>query len=247
MNELFVFDHADFPFQLFSAAHLIPLGLLLTVAIVIYLFRERLKDARLNKRVRYSAAAVLLVQEVSYHVWVLCYSDWSLAFSLPLHLCGLSALLSAVMLIRRSYRIFEVVYFWGVAGASQALLTPDIGVFSFPHYLYYKFFLSHELIILAVLFMVFVEGYRPWFKSIGKVLVVTNIYALFIGCFNYFTGGNYLYLAHKPEGASLLDYLGPWPWYILSLELMLLVFCVVCYIPYLIKSLRSVSRRSQTV
>jgi hypothetical integral membrane protein (TIGR02206 family) len=242
LNEIIVFSHADFPFTLYSLVHIIPLALFFCAAAAIYFFRRQLRAAKLSKLVRYTAAAILFLEEASYHIWSVYYSDWSLAFSLPLHLCGLSAMLSAVMLINRSYAIFEVVYFWGLAGASQALLTPDIGLFSFPHYLYYKFFLAHSMIILAVLYMVFVEGYRPYLKSIGKVFVVTNIYALVIADFNYFTGGNYLYLAHKPEGASLFDFLGPWPWYILWLEGLVLVSSLICYVPYIIQDMRNSGR-----
>ena len=28
--------------------------------------------------------------------------------------------------------------------------------------------------------------------------------------------GNYMYLRHRPRGGSLLDLMGPWPWYIAS-------------------------------
>lgn len=230
---LLTFSDANFPFQLYSYAHMIPLGILLGFSIVMYGFRRQLCQARINKAVRCSLALLLVLQEVSYQVWVVEYGYWHIGSALPLHLCGVTALLSAVMLIKRSGAIFEIVYFWGLAGASQALFTPDLGNYSFPHFLYYKFFLSHMAIILAVLFMTWVESCRPTLKSVGKTLLATNGYALLVGMVNYFAGGNYLYLCSKPQGASLLDYLGPWPWYILSLEIILVISCLICYLPCL--------------
>lgn len=224
---------ADFPFRLFSVDHLVPMGLLLAAAIGMYVMRARLRAPGLNLAVRRLMAMVLLTTEASYHIWAIWNGTWTPGYSLPLHICGLAALLSAVMLLSRSYAIFELVYFWGLAGATQALLTPDLGSYSFPHYMYYKFFIFHSFIILAVLFMAFVEQYRPTSKSIGKVFAVTNIYAAFIAAVDYLTGGNYLYLCEKPQGGSLLDYLGPWPWYIGTLEIVVLLSCLLCYLPYI--------------
>jgi uncharacterized membrane protein YwaF len=39
---------------------------------------------------------------------------------------------------------------------------------------------------------------------------------------NKLVDGNYMFLSHKPDSASLLDVLGPYPWYILSMEGLLL-------------------------
>jgi hypothetical integral membrane protein (TIGR02206 family) len=51
---------------------------------------------------------------------------------------------------------------------------------------------------------------------------------------NRLTGGNYLFLSRKPEGGSLLDLLGPWPWYILSLEAVALLLFTILYLPFVI-------------
>jgi hypothetical integral membrane protein (TIGR02206 family) len=229
---LIVFTDAEFPFRMFSVDHLVPLGLLLAAIAAMYLFRGRLRGPRLNLAARMFMAGVLVVAEASYHVWANWNGSWTPGYSLPLHICGLAALLSVVMLLTRSYAIFELVYFWGLAGTTQAILTPDLGTTSFPHYMYYKFFVFHSFIILAVLFMTIVERYRPTLRSLGKVVVLTNVYAVFIAVVDYVFDGNYLYLCWKPQGGSLLDYLGPWPWYIASLEIIVIVFCLICYLPY---------------
>ena len=45
-----------------------------------------------------------------------------------------------------------------------------------------------------------------------------NVLAAVVFTVNLVTGGNYMFLRIKPTTGSLLDYLGPYPWYILSLE-----------------------------
>lgn len=59
-----------------------------------------------------------------------------------------------------------------------------------------------------------------------------NVYMLFILWLNHKTNGNYLYLAHKPEHISLLSYLGPYPWYILSLEIVAVLLFILLYLPF---------------
>lgn len=39
-----------------------------------------------------------------------------------------------------------------------------------------------------------------------------------------------MFLSHKPENASLLDVLGPYPWYILSLEGLLITLSIIVWV-----------------
>jgi len=48
--------------------------------------------------------------------------------NLPLHMCGASVVLGALMLWLRSFRVYEVVYFWGIGGALAALLDLDLDI-----------------------------------------------------------------------------------------------------------------------
>jgi hypothetical integral membrane protein (TIGR02206 family) len=59
-----------------------------------------------------------------------------------------------------------------------------------------------------------------------------NVYILAVGAINAGLGSNYLFIMHKPETASLVDVLGPWPWYIVAMEVIGFVNCLILFAPF---------------
>ncbi|MCR4442879.1 MAG: TIGR02206 family membrane protein [Peptococcaceae bacterium] len=219
------------PFITGSSSHLGALALIAAVNILLFAARRSLRGYRTGAIVRRVMAFTLLLLEASLQVWPLVNGFWSARYSLPLHLCDMAMFLSAAMLLTGNYSVYELAYFWGLGGASQALLTPDTA-YAFPHFTFLVFFASHGLIITACLWMTFIENYRPRARSAAKAFAAANIYLLVMAVINSVLGSNYLYICQKPAGPSLLDYLGPWPWYILSLEAVGAVTFLLCYLPF---------------
>ncbi|WLR55654.1 TIGR02206 family membrane protein [Mesobacillus subterraneus] len=219
-------------FQLFSSVHLYTLAAFLLVMIVLFFFRKPLRNARIYSFVRISLFLVLIVSELSLQAWLWWSSHWGYQYSLPLHLSSISLILSAILLLTQRYALFEFTYFVGVGSALQAMITPDISLYTFPHYRYIHFFISHGGTVIANLFMVFVAGYRPTGKSIWKAFLWLNAYTLIVFIVNFLIEGNYMYISEKPVNPSLIDYLGPWPWYIISLEAIALVTFFILYVPF---------------
>lgn len=239
MEEYFTKEYKDDPFLLFSLEHIITIFILLILIAVTYVGREPLRNNQfINKRIRFSLAVLLLILELSLHFWLTDIGVWDLKHSLPLHLSSVTLFLSAIMLITNSYYIFEVTYFIGLGSQIQAMLTPDLGAYSFPHFRYIHFFLSHGLVVIAIFFMLIVQGYKVTMKSLIKSFVLLNIYVILIFFINKNLGGNYLYIMKKPSNPSILDYLGPWPWYIFSLELLTIVTFIILYLPFFIIGLK---------
>lgn len=233
MNKYLTSNFTGGPFVLFSFYHLIMLAIILSIIILTYVFRHRLLS--LKKSTRIYIASFLILQQLSLTVWYIMYGGLSLKESLPLELCDISMIICASMFTYKSYLLYEIVYFWGMAGSLEALITPDLGIYTFPHFIFFQFFISHGSIIILCLFMTFVYGYRPSFKSLIKSLIALNIYAGFIGVYDKFMGTNFMYLCEKTQNTSIMNYLGPWPWYLISLELVAIVSCVLCLIPFIIK------------
>jgi hypothetical integral membrane protein (TIGR02206 family) len=83
--------------------------------------------------------------------------------------------------------------------------------------------------------MTTVEGMRPTWKSVLRVAVISNIYMIVIFGVNMLIGSNYLFIAHKPVGPTVLDALPAWPWYILYMEAMGFAIFLLLYLPFAIK------------
>jgi hypothetical integral membrane protein (TIGR02206 family) len=62
-----------------------------------------------------------------------------------------------------------------------------------------------------------------------------NVYMVLVFMINSILGSNYLFIMRPPDTPSLIDALGPWPWYILSLEVIGLLTSVILYLPFALK------------
>jgi hypothetical integral membrane protein (TIGR02206 family) len=234
METFFGKDFSQGPFILFSTQHLIAIFLIILVGLII-IVSQRKASSEQRVPVRWMMAIILVVNETTWQIWNLSIGEWSLQTMLPLHLCSALVWLCAYMLISKNRLIYEFAYLIGIAGALQAILTPDLGQYAFPHYRYFQVFISHGLIIISALYMTFVEGLRPTWQSVKRVAIYGNLYFLVVFGLNFLIGSNYLFIAHKPETASLLDVLPPWPYYILIIELLAAVFILLFYAPFAIK------------
>jgi hypothetical integral membrane protein (TIGR02206 family) len=235
MQAFFQKDGQHDPFQLFSTEHLFTLFIIGLLAVCLFVFR---RFFGFNRRIRFMCnllAFLLIISDISYHIWAVSYDVWSLRESLPLELSDLSVLLAIVMLFTRSVSLFQFLYFAGIGSSIQAMVTPDLGVYSFPHFRFIEFFVSHGGVFLACIFMVVVERYKPTFFSLWMTFILVNLYGVCIFFINRMLDANYLYMMKKPANASLLDFLGPWPWYLLSVEAVIIVSFLLLYSPFWIR------------
>lgn len=210
-----VFDREwDGPaFELFGREHLLALTLVVVIQVVL-LWRFRRADEATRRSARWAITATLWAQEVGYHVWRASIGTWTPREMLPLHLCSQAVWLGGLMLLTRSQRLYDYVYYAALAGASMALATPDAGPYGWPHYRFWQFFISHGLIVFAPLWMTFVEGHRPGRGSALRASAVSAASGLALIPLNLRLGSNYMFTARKPDSASLLDKLPPWPRYL---------------------------------
>lgn len=215
-------------FEMFSMTHfstILVLGCLITL-----LFMTRMNwSIQMEKMLLIERlfALSLLLMEVFYHVWLFQAGRWNWSNSLPLELCSISLVMTIVLLCTGNKHVYDFVFYAGIGGALQAVATPVLDL-SFPHFRYFHFFYTHFGIIVTALYFTWVKGYRPTFKGIIKTMVALNILLPIINGVNTFFQGNYMFLRSKPANGSLLDFLGPYPWYILSLEIVVLFifFCL---------------------
>jgi len=225
------------PFVLFEQAHL---AILLIIACVnLWMLRFRGASESTLKAVRWTMAIVLWVNEAAWHVWNLYLGTWNIQTMLPLHMCSVLIWLSGFMLVFRNYQIYEFVYFLGIGGGLQALLTPDVGIYNFPHFRFLQAFISHGLLVTSGIYMTTVEGFRPTWKSILRVVVLANIYMVIIFFLNSAIGSNYMMVNGKPNLKSILDLLPAWPYYLIYVEVIAIITFLLLYLPFMIKDRRT--------
>jgi len=218
-------------FVTFGAQHFAALGVVFGSAVVVPVAVRRLAGDRAEMAVRAAVGAGCLAFLVFELFVLLRRGDVALRDALPLHLCDLVLLLAPVALLTRRQLLLELLYYWGVGGSLQALLTPAL--FSgFPALVCLAFFAGHALSVTCALYAVVVLGLRPRRWSPLWAWLITNAYAAAVFPVNVLLNTNYLYIMRKPATPSLLDVLGPWPWYLLPLEAVALGVLLLCYAPF---------------
>jgi len=237
MSQYFAYDYTGAPFVLFGIWHLVALLVIVLINFAMLGFRGTSEKTRTI--VRWTMAIVLWLDEASWHIWNLYWGHWSFKTMLPLHICSLLIWLTGFMLIFKIYRIYEFAYFIGIGGAMQALLTPDAGIYGFPHYRIFQTMISHGLLLTSAIYMTTVEGFRPTWKSFWRVVIGLNIYAAAIFPINMLLGTDFLYINSKPTTASLLDALPRWPYYLIYMELIGLAIFLLLYLPFIIRDWRA--------
>jgi hypothetical integral membrane protein (TIGR02206 family) len=216
-------------FQLFGLPHLVIL-LLIPVTAAILVRWSRNNDAR-ARNIRITLGCVILANELVWY-WFFVREGWfEFPYTLPLHLCDIVLWLTVYTSFTAKQWSFEFIYYWGLAGTTMALLTPDISTPALS-YLTLRFFVAHGGILVAVFFLVWRKLQRPRKGSFWRAWFVVQMYAVVVGLFNYFFQTNYFFLCEKPAEASLLNYLGPWPVYLLIGDAIALLLFWLLWLPF---------------
>jgi hypothetical integral membrane protein (TIGR02206 family) len=155
--------------------------------------------------------------------------------TLPLHLCDIAAFIGGFALLTGNRLLATLTYFWGLAATVQALATPAITI-GFPHPAFLTFFVHHFAIVGTAFYLPIVLGWRaerPWWRDPLKALLWGNAYLLIAMAVNAWLGTNFGFAARKPENPSLLDHMGPWPVYLIWMQVLAAVFFSLLALPVL--------------
>ncbi|WP_175989166.1 TIGR02206 family membrane protein [Bacillus sp. Marseille-Q1617] len=235
MKDLLNFRYEEYPFELFSLSHIYAVILMLVIISLMYLYRNRLTGVS-EKAIRWILISLMAAGEVFFHVWYAVNDVWSLAINLPFQLCSISLYLCIIMLLTRNRLLFEITFFASMTGAFVAMVTPEL-FFGFPHIRYFQFFIVHSSIVLSCFYMVWIEGFTVTIFSPLKSFLALNIIAAGVYGMNILLGANYMFLTHKPFNPSPIDYLGEYPWYLISLESISFFLFYLIYIPFHIRKI----------
>lgn len=159
--------------------------------------------------------AVLIANEVFYVALLVVRGSWTAQYDLPLYLCDVGAVIAGVALWWPRPLLVEVTYFWALAGTLQGILTPD-AYYAFPSYQYWEFYIGHVGVVVAAFVLVVGQRRHPRRGATVRVFAITVAFTAVVGVVDALVNANYMYLRHVPGAGSLLSFMGPWPWYILT-------------------------------
>ena len=218
-------------FDIFGPQHLSVLIILAVLAVWLPLIaRDRLRPQKQVWIVR-GLAIIISLGILSAAIFRLLTNQFDWREDLPLDLCNLLALFLPVLFWKPHPRLVELLYFLILGGTGQGVLTPNCPE-GFPHILFLSYWVVHCGLVLHIIYVVVVWRIYP--RPIGVLhgLVVMNMYAVVMCVLNYFMESNYFYVMAKPDTPSLLDFMGPWPWYILTAQPVAFLIFFLLWLPF---------------
>jgi len=228
-------------FNLFGPAHLSILTTVLGLSSTLAIIQRRLAPG--SRWLRIGLAIALVADSALYYGHLAWHGQLTFPDHLPLELCDASLCLVIIALFMLNKLVFDLAYYGALAGATMALLTPNLWE-PFPSFTTVQFFVAHGLIVAGVLYLLWSGQARPRPGSVARAMLGVNVFAAIVGTFDFAFKTNYMYLRAKPPNTSLLDALGPWPWYILAAEGLAWLVVLLLYLPFRVGALRAVASDS---
>jgi hypothetical integral membrane protein (TIGR02206 family) len=215
-----------------STEHVAAIGVTALLCVLLPV-AARTRPGAWTRLVSRGLAVLLVAWFLAYHLVVALQGSYELDFDLPLHLTDAATMVAAVALWTLRPLLFELTYFWGLTASLQATLTPGLGADDrFPSFFYWQYFVTHSGVVLAAVLLAFGVGLTAKPGAVRRVFLATAAWAAVAALGNALTGGNYMFLTERPETASLLDYMGRWPWYILGAGLLVVAMFAVLDLPF---------------
>jgi len=177
-------------FHPWSPSHCVVIVLTVALPLVLALFVRRTKSQRLARWICFAISALLIINYVAYLIVARRFgvSHWYKA--LPLQLCDWAMIVIIGALWTGNRRWLEVAYFWGIGGTLQAIITPNLQ-FGFPDLRFISFFVAHSGIIIGIVFLMLIYGFRPRAIGIVRTFLWTEVYFVVAFTVDLLTGENY--------------------------------------------------------
>jgi hypothetical integral membrane protein (TIGR02206 family) len=218
------------PFVLFGSMHMLLSVTTIIIAILIFIYRDKLKTFKYKENVRYILAAILFINMSVYYISkiILRTYDWKL--DLPLHFCFITGYIFMYILLTGNKKLYGIIYFFTFVGPIPAILWPDLK-FDYNRFLFWQFIISHHFMLLSSIYVLAVLEYKICRKDILKAYVIGNAIVIIMAVFNSIFKTNYIMVEQLPEHIyriyPFVKYMPPIFW----LESVALGAIVISYIP----------------
>lgn len=233
MKEFFT-EIGGTPFVLFGSLHMFISIVTIVMALLIFIYRDKLKTLKWKENIRYILAGVMFTNMSVYYISKIILKTYDWKIDLPLHFCFITGFTFMYLLITGNKELYKVIYFFTFVGPITAIIWPDIK-FGYDRLIFWQFVISHHFMLLSSMYVLTVLEYKICKKDILKAYVVGNTIVVIMAMFNGIFKTNYIMMGQLPEHIyriyPFVKYMPPLFW----LELVALGAMAIAYIPaYLI-------------
>ena len=186
-----------------------------------------------NKKVQYAKILSFLMIGffVINHSFLFIIGKWELSKELPVHLCSISGLICCIlMFLPKNQRQFpfEFLFYCGIIGGVQAILTPLIDDYGGYNFFYIQFFFKHAMIIAFPIYLRNNLEMKLTKYSWVKTFFTLNILMIILIQINNLLGSNYMYV-NVPPAVDNPMVIGEWPTYLYWWEVFVLILILIVF------------------
>ena len=210
-----------YTFDLFGNDHILSIILIIIFYVLFLCFNEKIGIKNKSEIFPIVLSFIILSLDISEDIIRYITGYYSIEKDLPLQLCTIGIYVAVVALLKKNQIAFELIFYWGLVGASQAILTPDSDLFELKIFFIYSQ-AYHSALIFAVLWLVIKCNMRMQIEYIPRVVLITNLVVVVISVINYLLDSNYMFLRVKPNSVSPF-LIGDWPVYIIMVQFFSIV------------------------
>ncbi|NVK53771.1 MAG: TIGR02206 family membrane protein [Flavobacteriaceae bacterium] len=227
MNDFFFKENTGFtPFTL---QHLLLILILITFGVILIKWAK--KQPERTQIITGNIFTITISSFIIVGTGLKMYAgDFDYQKNLPLHLCSFLALTIPIVSFCRKYLHYEIVFFLILTGTFQSLVTPTS--YNFLNFEFFRYWFVHAGLVIFMMYATFIYKMRPTLKSVWKSYLGFQVYMIVMFIINYFLGSNYFYTNRKPDAASMLDLFGEWPYYVLVVNLIVIPYFFLIYLPF---------------
>ncbi len=210
-----------YTFDLFGNDHILSIILIIIFYVLFLCFNEKIGIKNKSEIFSIVLSFIIISLDISEDIVRYITDYYSIEKDLPLQLCTIGIYVAVVALLKKNQIAFDLIFYWGLVGASQAILTPDSDLFELKIFFMYSQ-AYHSALIFSVLWLVIKCNMRMQIEYILRVVLITNLVVVVISVINYLLDSNYMFLRVKPNSVNPF-LIGDWPVYIIMVQFFSIV------------------------
>ncbi len=183
--------------KLLGLPHVLLMAFALISAIAVWKSQETLRK---NDLLRKPLITTILVLVTILYTWYITSGYNDIREGLPLYSCRMAMFAAIAALLTKNRFAQNIACYWGLTGGVIAFLLPSMDPFSWLHFTNISFVLGHYALLLTVLYIICVDGYRVNISTAKTMIIITTIFNIFNAGINALIGSNYNFLRIFPFG-----------------------------------------------